>query len=144
MITRAVQIRVTKIPTDLEQALKRQLNLTPYSNSVNNWLAVAKMETAGFTSRIYTSYNNPWNMRPAQIRQNSQDGVMTTGGNGQFATYSDLDRACEDILLYMKARKYPTSEMSLYDFVSFMGVKGYFGEESIQSYYGKVKAWLER
>jgi hypothetical protein len=142
MIT--VKIRVTKVPPELERALKQNLNLSPYLNSVDNWLAVAKMETAGFTSRIYTNYNNPWNMRPSKVRQHTQDGVMTTGGNGQFATYANLDRACQDILLYMQARKYPTSEMSLYDFVSFMGVKGYFGEESIQSYYGKVKAWLER
>jgi hypothetical protein len=83
-------------------------------------------------------------MRPSTVRNNTQSGVYNSTTNGQFATYNDIQSAVDDILLYMAARKFPKDEMTLYEFVSLMQQKGYFGTESISSYYSKVKAWLER
>jgi hypothetical protein len=102
------------------------------------------METSGFTHRAFVMFNNPWNMRPSKQRAHTQSGSFTTQGNGDFATYATLANAVDDILLYMQARRYPTSELSLFDFVTFMGSKGYFGKESALSYYKKVKAWADR
>lgn len=139
-----ITLTITNLPTDLVAAMHRQLDNTPYAWTIPIWMAVAKMEVAGFTSRMYTQFNNPWNMRPSTVRQHTQDGYITTETNGMFATYASLDMAAKDILLYMQARKYPVDSMELYNFVQFMGRKGYYGEEPFLSYYRKVVAWLQR
>jgi hypothetical protein len=138
-----VSLTVTKIPPAFRRAMDAAFQNSLYVAQKNNWFAVSKMETAGFASSLYRIYNNPWGMRPSKVRKHTQSGSVSTS-NGEFATYDSLDDAAADIVLYMAARKYPTSEMSLHEFVSLMQAKGYFVGESINSYYSKVKAWIER
>jgi hypothetical protein len=122
---------------------------SPYRKQLTNWLAISKMETDGFKSSLYTLINNPWGMRPSKPgsgpnnRPDAQDGVYLSPTNGEFARYNSLDRAAQDIVLYMKARQWPTEEMDLYSFVSLMKKKGYF-VEPLDYYYKAVKAQLER
>jgi len=139
-----ISLTITNLPPDLEAAMNRQLADTVYAWSIPIWMAVAKMEVAGFESYIYTRFNNPWNMRPSEVRDHTQNGYMETTNNGRFATYANLDDAAQDILLYMKARRYPVAEMELYNFVQLMGKKGYYGTEPFLNYYRKVVAWLQR
>jgi hypothetical protein len=82
-------------------------------------------------------------MRPSVERNHSQDGVFITVENGDFARYNSLDRAAQDIVLYMKARQWPTHELSLFSFVSLMKQHGYF-IEPLDYYYNAVNAWLQR
>lgn len=138
-----VKIQVKGVPTNLLQAMERALANTPYRKQLTNWLAISKMETGGFKSSLYTLINNPWGMRPSTVRRHAQSGVYDSPTNGQFARYASLEKAAEDILLYMQARQWPTEELDLYSFVSLMKAKGYF-VEPIDYYYKAVKASLEK
>lgn len=82
-------------------------------------------------------------MRPSTERSHSQAGVYVTSANGNFAKYNSLTRAADDIVLYMKARQWPTHELSLFEFVSTMKNKGYF-VEPMNFYLNAVEAWLQR
>lgn len=86
-------------------------------------------------------------MRPSVQRKNSQDGTVKTS-NGTFATYANLQRATDDILQYMNAKDFPvdtdTETPTLSTFVAILGSKGYYGEESTESYLKKVQSWQNR
>jgi hypothetical protein len=141
----AKKISVSNVPDNLLSAMRKALPTNhPYSYHLVNWLAVSKMETAGFSSPQYRMANNPWGMRPSTQRLNTQSGIFQTSGNGDFAKYNSVDDAAEDIFLYMKARKFPETHLSLFDFVSFMKSKGYFVDLTAGEYYERVVAWLER
>lgn len=101
------------------------------------------METAGWKSPLFQATNNPWGMRPATQRKNSQDGIYISPTNGKFAKYNSLDRAAQDIVKYMNAKQWPTTELSLYEFVTVMKKHGYF-IEPLDYYYNAVNAQLER
>jgi hypothetical protein len=124
--------------------MKRKFSQTKYYAHLENWLALAKMETAGFSSMLYVLYHNPWSMRVVQRRQTTQQSAITLGDNGQFGTYGNLEDAVTDILLYMAAVDFPENAMSLFQFVSLLKEKSYYGSESIASYYKKVDAWMDR
>jgi hypothetical protein len=134
---------VSNVPPNLQKAMETALKNSPYRTQLSNWMAISKMETDSWKSSLYTLINNPWGMRPSVQRQHSQDGSFQTVSNGVFAKYANLDRAAEDIVLYMSARNWPTTEMDLYSFVSLMKKKGYF-VEPLDYYYKAVKASLEK
>jgi hypothetical protein len=144
LMTRKVKIAVANVPTNLLAALQKAMTNSPYRPHLDTWLAISKMETAGWTSSQYRMANNPWGMRPAKERQHSQDGIFSTSSNGDFAMYNSLDRAASDIVLYMQARRYPTMATDLLTFIEFMKSKTYFTELSAVEYYKRVLAWLNR
>lgn len=129
------------VPTAISQSVNQALSQSPYSNYIPFWLAISKMETAAWTSRLFTQANNLWGMKLPRQRDTTANGVF---GTGPFAKYMDVDDAAADIRLWMIARQFPTGITNLDDFVAEMGRKGYFGTESTESYLSKVKAWLKR
>lgn len=104
------------------------------------WYLVAKMETDGFTSSLFRTFNNLFGMRCVEERQTTQTGCTTSN----FGIYKNQQSSVDDLVLYLKARKYPSGFVSLYEMIQFMKSKNYFGNESIDSYYAKVKAWENR
>ena len=61
-----------------------------------------------------------------------------------WARYKTLQDAANDIILYMDNLNYPQAAPTLENFIRVMGQKGYYGNESPDSYYKKVEAWKER
>lgn len=122
------------------ERLRDALATTVYSDYINFWMAVAKMETAGFDSSIFRIANNPWNMEKPYNRNTTARPVAY---NGRWAMYASLKDAADDILLYMKAKQFKTRIQTIDDFVREMGRLGYYGKESADSYLKKVKAWQE-
>lgn len=122
------------------ERLRDALATTVYSDYINFWMAVAKMETAGFDSSIFRVANNPWNMEKPYNRTTTARPIAY---NGRWAMYASLKDAADDILLYMKARQFKTRIQTIDDFVREMGRLGYYGNESADSYLKKVKAWQE-
>jgi len=106
------------------------------------WLAVAKMETAGFTSELYRRAYNPWGMRQAKVRTHTQTWVISTA-NGIFAAYSTLDNAARDIIHYMDSVGFPESVDGLRTFIQILKAKGYFVEPA-DFYYDLVAKWRSR
>jgi len=139
---------VPNVPVDFRNAAGSAFKLTPYYN-LENWLAVSKMETAGFNSSLYNQANNPWGMgyatkRPTTAASKYVGSSPSGGVDFSFARYDSLNDASQDIILYMNYFKFPKAKLSLLDHVKEMGKRGYFGSESVESYYSKVVAWLPR
>jgi len=139
---------VTGVPSDLRQQLALAFSSYDYKN-MDNWLAISKMETAGWTSGLYNQGNNPWGMGYPSKRPTRASGkyLGTSPGQGvsfNFAQYATLEDASADLLLYMDYVKFPKGNLSLREHVQAMGDRGYFGTETVDSYYNKVMAWLTR
>lgn len=141
--------QVTGVPPDLRKWGALTFGDSPYKN-LENWLAVSKMETAGWTSSLYNFHNNPWGMGYAKTRPNRQErssAVSSSTGQGthfQFASYETLEDACADICLWMDYEKFPTQQLAIADHVAEMGKRGYFGKEDPAEYLSKVLAWQNR
>jgi len=107
-------------------------------------MAVAKMETAGFTSELYRKALNPWGMKQAKIRPNHQSGVWVGSGSTNWARYASIDDAMLDVVAWCNYTKFPKGNLSLESHVNEMGARGYYGTESYSSYLSKVRAWLKK
>lgn len=134
---------------------------TNYSDYVDFWLAVSKMETDNFTSVLFREYLNPWGMKfPSErqttalpgpfVQQDQTENFMQMFSIGKvgklprWAKYKSLDDAAKDIVLWMQAVNFKTGIESLMEFVVEMGNHGYYGKESPESYYKKVVAMSKR
>lgn len=133
------------IPNGVNEAIKRAYTIIDQAGySGGNWLAISKMETANFSSKLYTSALNPWGMKQAKIRPNHQAGVWVGDGSTNWARYKSLDDAMLDIIDWCEYTKFPKGNLSLEAHVNEMGARGYYGTESYQSYLSKVRAWLKK
>lgn len=104
------------------------------------WFLVSNMETAGFTSNLFKTANNPWGMKQPTKRPTTSIGPTSSG----FAQYPDLTAAAKDLALYLEYWGYPSDFVTLDDQLIFMREKGYFGDETLDSYRGKVIAWANK
>lgn len=126
-----------------------EISNSDFSETYWNWVAVSKMETAGWTSKLYTEANNPWGMKVPKVRPNRVAGAYVSRDisgktSMDFAQYNGLIDACDDIILWMQYTKFPTNRLSIQEHILAMQQRGYFGAESLQSYLGKVIAWLDK
>lgn len=153
--------RSGKNPNNILKAFDRNFKGTEYEASKNNWIAVSKMETAGWTSKLFVNGLNLWGMKKAKRRPNTQattqwgvpgrdQGISPTGivseitGQSEWAKYNSLDDAVKDIILWMRYTKFPTEKLSLRNHVEEMKKRSYFVGEDTEEYLGKVLAWEKR
>lgn len=116
-----------------------------YSGLVEYWRSITKMESNGYKSTVCLRCNNICGMKMPRERQTTAfEGTQFTGSSVWWATYHSMSDCAQDLVLYMRAKRYPTKFDTLADLVAFMGSKGYYGEESFNSYYNKVLAWVGR
>jgi len=126
-----------------ENSIWEVLRSKGYSDQViRNWIAISKMETGNFSSRLYKEDHNLFGMKRPQTRQTTAVNPKTD----TWAAYVDDKGSAEDIVLYMEARMYPKdfpgyqAESSLDQQIRFMKEKGYFEEPYLQ-YLNLVKQW---
>jgi hypothetical protein len=131
----------TIAPLELRDPMK--LTLKNYEN----WLAVSKMETAGWTSGPFRNANNPWGMQMAYIRPHSyQNGGYRASQGGKLANYDSLVNAVMDLQDWIDYNNFPEYEMSLPQHIQAMHDAksgSYFGE-SVADYLALVMAWQSR
>ena len=127
-----------KAPTDLRLAALSN-KLTNYEN----WLAVARYETAGFTSGAYTYANNPWGMHNAKIRPEYQDGTYQGSTGEKVAKYIDLNNAVLDLIEWIDYTNFPIYELNLAEHIEEMKKRNYFPDSS-GDYLAGVLAWQKR
>jgi len=104
------------------------------------------METAGFTSTLYSGSNNPWGMMDASARTNHQNGTIISGTQ-TFGTYASLNDAALDIIDWMNACNFPKAVLSLADHVTAMAnasTGSYFGSQSASDYLALVQQWVSK
>jgi len=136
---KTAKVTVKNVPSSFQNAIQQAFNQTKYNHLMNYWLAVSKMETGGFTSSLFLRFNNPWGMKFPRQRVNTVSGQTGEG----WATYSHIDNAARDIILWMDAKRFRTDVKSLEAFVTEMKANGYF-EEPYAEYLKLVKAWITR
>jgi hypothetical protein len=74
--------RVANVPDPVQKAFNKAFDNSPYQSLKDNWLAVSKMETAGWTSKLFNNSLNLWGMKKAKVRPNTQNG-STFGNTGR-------------------------------------------------------------
>jgi hypothetical protein len=152
--------RVANVPDPIQTAFNKVFDSSSYSSIKDNWLAVSKMETAGWTSKLFNNGFNLWGMKQPKVRPTTAEGKTfgTTGRasvaaligeaakllpQSEWAKYSDLDDAVKDIILWMDYTKFPRVPLSLSAHIEEMKKRKYF-EESFDYYFKAVKAWEAR
>jgi uncharacterized FlgJ-related protein len=105
------------------------------------WVAVARHETGNFTSALFRDFNNAFGMgQPSERLTLSLGGTPRKYEGQNMATFATVRDSALDILLYMRARKYPTRFATPTGLVSFMKSKGYF-KDSLQNYSAGVNRY---
>lgn len=131
-----------KAPEAIKEAFDTTFKNSSHPDSVNNWLAVSKMETGGFNSKIFRETLNLWGMKHPKKRPTKASGKYLSGTN-EWAKYDSLKDSVQDIILWMNYTKFPKGNLSLDDHLKEMKARGYF-EEPIDQYTNLVKAWIQR
>lgn len=104
------------------------------------WFLVSQMETAGFTSNLFRNFHNLFGMKQPAKRDTLSLGPTPSG----FATFASDQDSVKDLALYLREFHYPYDFNTLDDQLKFMKSKGYFGDETLDSYRGKVIAWANK
>lgn len=134
---------ITTIASNAKETIVGILTKNGYSQQMaNNWFLIANMETAGFTSRLFSQYHNPWGMKQPKTRQTNSVGPIVLSGSS-WAAYMNLDQAVIDLIFYMEEFKYPNDLGNLDEQLRYMKQKGYF-EESLERYRDLVIAWANK
>lgn len=103
------------------------------------WTAIAKHETAGFTSRVYREGNNLFGMK---LPRGTTTAVGELPYGERQAIFRNITDSAKDQLLYMTKRfNYPADFASFLDLVTYMKQRGYF-EDSLENYYNAARKWL--
>lgn len=155
---------VNNVPRPVSDAFNSVFGNSDYKATKRNWLAVSKMETAGWTSKLFINGFNLWGMKKAKVRPNTQESsqwgyagremnllpnavtqtLKYIPGQSQWATYKNLPDAVEDIILWMQYTKFPNRPMSLREHVFEMKKRSYFVGEDLEEYLNKILAWEKR
>ena len=156
--------RVANVPDPVQKAFNKAFDQSVYSSIKDNWLAVSKMETAGWTSKLFINSLNLWGMKQPKVRPTTAEGKTfgITGretisklfpnitelanmatGQSEWAKYATVDDAAKDIILWMDYTKFPRGPLSLRNHIEEMKKRSYFQEDT--DYYLKaVIAWETR
>jgi len=153
--------RGKETPNNIEGTFKKVFKDSDYKASMQNWLDVSRMETAGWNSPLFINGLNLWGMKKARKRPNTQESTLygtpgrdknlsVTGvvsevtGQSQWAKYGSLEDSVRDIILWMDYTKFPNGVLSLRDHVEEMKKRSYFVGEDVSEYLGKIIAWKNR
>lgn len=100
-------------------------------------VAMAKYETANFTSRVYTAYNNLFGMKQATARRQLGRSIPET----PYRVYEDPAQSLEDFLIYLDYVNFPVSVENVEDYIYQLKKRSYF-TDSEQNYLNGVKKYL--
>jgi len=100
--------------------------------------AQAMHETGIFTSPLFLQDNNAFGMNFPRVRSTTAVSITPNG----FAHYDSVEDSIEDLGLYFKAREYPSSFVSVVEYVNYLKGKGYF-EAPLKTYSNAVSKHLQ-
>lgn len=111
---------------------------TEYSQLAPLLSAQAQHETGNFSSSAYISQNNMYGMKHAVIR----DQLGVNDGR-TYRTYANPVQSMQDMLMYLRAVNFPTTVLSVQEYVQELKNRGYFGD-SVANYYKNVDYYYKR
>lgn len=134
-------------PQSLDRMIQEKLLKAGYGkNQARYWAAVARHETADYTSNLFLSCNNLFGMSLVAQRQTTQVGKCPGKYDTppqDFGKYFSPASAVDDLILYLRARKYPSDFDAVETMVAYMKGKSYFTGDEI-AYRESVKLRLTR
>ena len=105
------------------------------------WTAIAKHETANFTSRVFRDSNNLFSMKLAG-KNTTAIGALPYGE--RQAIFRSVTDSAKDQILFMTRRwNYPKDFASLEQLISYMKARNYF-EQNEADYLAAVKQWMKQ
>lgn len=131
-----------------EQKILSAISSGRYSAYKRYILAVAKLETGNFTSRLFNQYNNAFGMNCVQKRDTTQTGCTATIFDGKMSKgiYSSPESSARDFLLWLAYNNAPdmfdsNQFRTIEDFNDFLYSKGFYGV-SKETYLTGLKKWM--
>lgn len=67
--------RVANVPDPIQKAFNKIFDQSDYKSAKDNWLAVSKMETGGWKSKLFINLLNLWGMKKPKVRPTTADGA---------------------------------------------------------------------
>lgn len=123
-----------------EKVIRREFNRAGVSPRLTElWIAVAKHETAGFTSRVFQEGKNMFGMKPPK-GETLAIGKLPYG-EGQAIFRSLKDSARDQVLYFTKRFRYPTDIKTPEQLIDNMARRGYFEQDPRQYLEGVIR-WL--
>lgn len=105
-------------------------------------LAMAKHETANFTSNVYKTNNNAFGMNvPSKRPFIGTKGTPTPEG-ANYAKYKTVADSFSDLLLYFEYTNFPDDVTTAEQFVNALQRRKYF-TDSQSNYLQGLKSWLK-
>ena len=126
-----------------EMQIRSALQTSKYSKYADWIVAIAKFETADFTSRIFKENRNAFGMTVPKIRPFLGTSSDIYHEGQAVAKYSSTYNSTMDFLQYLDYFNYPTNLKTIEEFVSFMKSKGYFSD-NLSTYLSGVKNYLDK
>lgn len=91
-------------------------------------IAQARWETDDFSSRLWTQQNNAFGMKQPRLR-----ATTSIGERNGYASYACVNGSLQDLFLWFEYNWMSPELPSVYDYVLYLAVHGYF-EDSIENY----------
>lgn len=118
-----------------EARIRRVMSKTKYKDLTPLVVALSKVETGRYTSRLFTDHKNLFGMKNAGKRE--QPGREILGSD--FRYYDSLDDSVRDLVSWMEYTQVSPYELSPYRFIEQLKERGYF-EEPIEQYFKLFKS----
>lgn len=113
--------------------------ISEYRQLLRYMIAQAKVETDGFTSRVYLIDNNLYGMK-VNSRPLETPGLMSPEGN-RYAHYRNDFDSIRDFVAWLRQTKFPTSVSGAEQYATEMKQRGYYGPSANQ-YAQNLNFWI--
>lgn len=83
--------RVANVPDPVQKAFNKIFDQSDFKSLKDNWLAVSKMETGGWDSKLFTNSLNLWGMKKPKVRPTTAEGI-TFGKTGRDSLIDEFKK----------------------------------------------------
>jgi flagellum-specific peptidoglycan hydrolase FlgJ len=128
-----IVLRKKEIPDVIREKLRECY--TTDSLMVEIIVAQARFESGNFTNSLTKNHNNIFSMRHPKIRSTTSLGPLANAeGRTGYASYSSIESATEDFILWLNFTNIPT-KLTTNNYVKLLKAKRYF--EASEKHYKK-------
>lgn len=115
------------------------------------WIvAMSRVETANWKSKVFRADNNLFGMKVPEFREHlgtrgtpAPSSENVNGKQTYYLNFPSWDQSAKDFLMYLRAVKMPTDFVTPDEFVYYLKSKGYFGIDA-DAYLKQVDYWLTK
>jgi hypothetical protein len=107
------------------------------------WLALMKVESANFESKLYKETFNCTGMNCVKVRPTTQIGCTEAIYDGGMSKgiYFSRKSCVDDLMMWARYTNFPKGPMDVRSFTGSLDIRGYFGVDPMK-YMEALKSWL--